>query len=56
MMTMMIEILVADVDVDVVRATVRRCDHMTYDVRQVRRTTHDSTTWSHSLSKQLVSK
>ena len=39
-----------------VRATVRWCDHMTYDVRQVRHTTYDSTTWSHWLSKQLVSK
>ena len=39
-----------------VRATVRRCDRMMYDVRRIRHTTYDSTTWSHTLSKHAVSK
>ena len=39
-----------------VRATVRRYNHMTYDVRQVQHMTYNSITWSHLLSKQLVSK
>ena len=39
-----------------VRATVQRCDRTTYDVQQVRRTTYNSTTWSHTLSKPVVSK